>query len=155
MMKAAMSDDWLILIPTDPQWIPTEAQQAAARVVLERLCPNAERRDVAASDTISFRDAGANFSAIRCPNCGAQIDRDWWLARMDDANSNSFTDLSVVTPCCGTNTTLNDLEYDWPQGFSIWALEAMNPGRGRLTEDELRAFATALGHSVREIWTHI
>jgi hypothetical protein len=44
---------------------------------------------------------------------------------MDAAERDHFTDLTIVTPCCGTHTTLNDLVYDWPQGFARWRVEVM------------------------------
>ena len=38
---------------------------------------------------------------------------------MDDAytREDGFTDLAVRMPCCHAESTLNDLEYDAPQGF--------------------------------------
>jgi hypothetical protein len=58
-------------------------------------------------------------------------------------------------PCCGAATSLNDLVYEWPQGFARWALEIMNPGRGFLTDEEIERLARTVGHPLREIRTHI
>jgi hypothetical protein len=74
---------------------------------------------------------------------------------MDHAYGTKFADLGVVTPCCGAATTLNDLNYDWPQGFARWWLQALNPRRGKLEPDELAKLASALGVRLREVWTHV
>jgi hypothetical protein len=48
---------------------------------------------------------------------------------MDASYRSAFEDLAVRTPCCHTDTTLNELDYDWPAGFARFVLEARNPGR--------------------------
>jgi hypothetical protein len=66
-----------------------------------------------------------------------------------------FDNLIATVPCCGGQSSLNDLEYEWPCGFARFELALWNPGRGWLTEQELSAIAQALGHPVRQILAHI
>jgi len=63
--------------------------------------------------------------------------------------------LSVTTPCCGHSTTLNDLNYVWPPGFSRFVLEAMNPNVRQTTAEQDEALSEAIGLELRKIWMHI
>jgi hypothetical protein len=47
----------------------------------------------------------------------------------DHTESSGFRLRPIVTLCCGETTTLNHLEYNWPQGFSRYYLRARNAGR--------------------------
>jgi hypothetical protein len=40
-------------------------------------------------------------------------------------------------------------------GFTRWELVASGPGRGQLDDLEIEVLETAIGHRLREIWTHI
>lgn len=40
----------------------------------------------------------------------------------DDVVVERFHELVVLTPCCSRRRSLNDLMYDWPQGFPRWAV---------------------------------
>jgi hypothetical protein len=58
-------------------------------------------------------------------------------------------------PCCATGVDLNELVYDWPQGFARFSLSAMNPNVENLNADQEAQLADVLGTSLRRIWTHI
>lgn len=103
---------------------------------------------------IVFIDAGSNFDSVRCPWCGAAIDLDWWHDRMTIAASEGFTNLQTRTRCCDVTTSLNDLGYDWPQGFARWWLEVMNPANSAISDEQVAAIGDALGHPVRAIYVH-
>jgi hypothetical protein len=103
--------------------------------------------------TIVFVDGGQNMGEPRCPNCSTEI-AVWWQGAMDRAQAASFADLSVVTPCCGTKTSLNDLDYGWPVGFARFELEAMNPAQDT-TPDEQAQLERCLGMRLRKVWQHI
>jgi hypothetical protein len=150
-----MSDNLLVLIPTDPGWIPSHSAESAAVKTIRSLCPNTRELESRVSDEIRFIDAGANFAKVRCPHCNHELSLPWWQAAMAEAFESRFRELDVIMPCCGRGTTLNDLSYDWPQGFARWTVTARNPGRTQLNNDELAAIEQASGHSLRQIWTHI
>lgn len=78
------------------------------------------------------------------------------MARMEEAyQGNSVSSLAVTTPCCDTDTTLNELVYDVPSGFSRFGIKVWSPNRGVLSDDELDGIGGVLGQSVRQIWSRI
>jgi hypothetical protein len=50
---------------------------------------------------------------------------------------------------------LNDLDYEWPQGFGCFALDARNPRIGRLDETHKRELEGILGTRLRVIYQHV
>ena len=77
--------------------------------------------------------------------------------QMAEAAENDFADLTVRTPCCDTETTLNDLDYRLPAGFARFVLSVQDPqreGRPDLTPEDLAAIGHALGHDVRQVLAH-
>lgn len=69
--------------------------------------------------------------------------------------SDSFKLSEFSTPCCGTNSTLNDLAYEWPQGFGRFSLDALNPSIGTLAEKHKQELEAILGTPLRVIYQHI
>jgi hypothetical protein len=59
------------------------------------------------------------------------------------------------TPCCNALYTLHDLVYEWPQGFGRFALEARNPGIGKLDGKYKREFEDILGAQLRVIYRRL
>ena len=76
------------------------------------------------NDTVQFADCGANFEYVLCPFCKSDL-MEWWGDAMSKAYSNEagFINLDVITPCCNKNTTLHNLDYDFPQGFYLTMIE--------------------------------
>lgn len=57
----------------------------------------------------------------------------WWQERMDAAwlsDQRRFGDLRIVMPCWPANSSLNDLVYGSPAGFTSFVLKVTNPERG-------------------------
>src|SRR5687767_745794 len=129
-----MSDDWIALIPEDPHYIPDAAKQSRARTHFSEIAPDADEIQVKVCETIEFFDCGANFERVLCPSCRSEIPIAWWQDRMTDDYSDGFTLAKYELPCCNTRHTLNELAYEWPQGFARFALDAMNPDIGRLED---------------------
>ena len=152
-----MSDNWLRLIPADPTFVPAPPAAQRGRDLLAHFAPALETgepaHEVDAGETV-FIDAGANFESVTCPWCAAVIDLHWWQDRMDAAASTGFHDLHTRTQCCDVTTSLNELRYDWPQGFARWWLEVMNPTADALSDSQLEAIGDAVGHPVRAIYAH-
>ena len=80
-------------------------------------------------EEIQFIDNGGNWQEVRCPRCKAVLADDWWTQAMDRAHGTKFAELSVKLPCCGWDSNLNDLEYDWPAGFARFSISVKNPVR--------------------------
>ncbi len=112
-----MSDLVYKLIPQDPFLELTEAQTAQLQQAVAEAAPDATFTE---TERVQFVDAGAEFHTIHCPFCNSELAPMWWHKEMERiyARAQGFYDLSVTTPCCEQKTTLNDLVYDWPQGFA-------------------------------------
>lgn len=149
-----MSDSWLMFIPTDPEALPLKVAADKAVELLKLFVPQADEVLAKFFEKVEFHSGMANWSGVRCPNCEKDI-ADWWSDAMGRASQCDFKDLSVITPCCEYRTTLNDLNYSWPAGFSRFALEAMNPNVKDTTEEQERALSQTLGFALRKIWTHL
>jgi len=147
----------LRVIPVDPRWIPGDDAAEAARLVLARLAPRAREVTAEAWEKVEFIDAGGNFDRILCPTCGSELAVRWWQEAMDAAYDREagFGELGVLTPCCGCDTNLNDLNYTWANGFARFMLEAKDYDRYALDEDELAQLAKAMGCGVRAIYARI
>ena len=149
-----MSDNYLRVIPTVPDWSPEHARAAAALRMMQTLCPDGDA-EIRRYDEVTFIDQGGNFQHVRCPRCGTALENAWWSQAMDGAYQNRFVDLATVTPCCSDEVSLNELDYDWPAGFAQFELSVHNPNRGWLSDNEMAQLADALGHPVRQILCHI
>lgn len=150
-----MSDNWIVLIPEDPCFIPDAAKRQRARDRFAEIAPEADEIELKVTEKIEFFDCGANFERVLCLSCGAEIPVDWWQDRMDDDSGDGFKLASYGIPCCGKYCTLHELVYEWPQGFGRFALDAMNPDIGELEEEYKREFEAILGTKLRVIYQHI
>lgn len=149
-----MSDDWLRLIPTNPEYVPDAVARRTARDLLASLVPEADEVTVEVSDAIQFYNAGANWGITLCPGCGDEVPTEWWQHAMDLAYVTGFCNLEAKLPCCNSTFSLNELRYDWPQGFARFALTARNPNVRGIEGDSLQRLETILGCPLRMIWTH-
>ncbi len=78
--------------------------------------------------------------------------QDWMEA--DDSEGGGFRLQPLVTPCCHRSATLDDLLYDMPQGFSRYALSAMNVG-SELSSAVLAKLEDSLGCRLRVVYQAI
>lgn len=145
-----MTDQFLILIPTDPHYLPPSEKADAAQCYIESVLP-AEYVVWVWSDTVEFVDSGDNFHRVLCPVCGREVHLHDWQLMMDAAFSNQFAELHTALPCCGAVRSLNELHYDWPAGFARFTLEALNP-TADLDDQQLYTLEGMLGSPIRKIW---
>jgi hypothetical protein len=151
-----MSDNWIILTPIDPLFVPTASQQEDASRRLMELAPEADEVELNNSDTIQFFDCGANFERILCPACHEHLSTEAWQNWMnEDFAGDGFQLLARPMPCCGAVHNLNELTYEWPQAFGRFGLEAMNPNIGQLDPTSIAEFERILGTPIRVIYQHI
>ena len=107
-------------------------------------------------DKVAFFDCGSNFERICCPGCADEIPIQWWHSQIDtDFDGSGYKLAAYSIPYCDYRATLNNLIYDWPQGFSLFALEAMNPNVGELSKQSKNEFEKILGTPLRVIYQHI
>jgi hypothetical protein len=151
-----MPDNWIRIIPEQPDLVPDDERQRRAISYFRRLMWRAAEIRVSVNDQIAFIDCGSNFENVACPSCGVKIDIDSWLGWMDeDFDGKGFTFSERLMPCCGVKHTLHELRYQFPQGFARFELSAMNPAVEGLTEDQSSKFEQILGCRVRIIHQRI
>ncbi len=148
-----MSDCIIKIIPTDPYY-HTDRQKIHKIVDYLKVRIKADNIELKTYDTPTFINCGSNLEKIMCPICGATIGFDWWSVAMDTAWNRSFMELSVKLPCCGGSSTLNDLQYHFPCGFSCVELSVLNP-LGEPNHECLSYIQELLGTPMRCIQAHI
>ncbi|GCE06874.1 hypothetical protein [Dictyobacter aurantiacus] len=148
-----MSENFLRLIPIDPQYVPSQVAQYQVKSLLASFLPEKEIQ-VKLSEEVAFIDAGNNLELIQCPACEAPVSCEWWSAMMDHAYASShFLNLNVTMPCCATMVSLNNLHYMWPVGFARFVIEIRAPERG-LAERLQPLIQPMLGCPIRKIHAH-
>ncbi|MCY2963893.1 MAG: hypothetical protein NT069_09645 [Planctomycetota bacterium] len=150
-----MSDDWIVLVPEDPYFVPDLVRQSAARNRLAALVPAADEIVVTVSDVVQFFDCGSNFEQVFCPSCLSELPRRWWEGCMGEDSTDGFRLDSYRLPCCGNKCPLHQLVYDWPQAFGRFSLEAMNPDVGRLHDNDRRVLEEVLGTKLLVVYQHV
>ncbi|WP_313586227.1 hypothetical protein [Aquidulcibacter sp.] len=142
--------DYLILIPTDPTYVPSDEQAEAGGDALEALLPRADEISYDMFDDVRFIDGGESFEAITCPLCGKDAQA-WWEGAMDQAAETEFEDLTVVATCCGGATTLNALLYQPAAAFARFTLVATNARVETLAVESFVPVEAALGCALRMV----
>jgi hypothetical protein len=146
-----MAEEFLVVIPSDPSAVvPGTAN--ALRDALAGMA-GTDEASVKDYDKLQFIDAGEHATSIRCPSCGQDLAPEAWQRWMsaDWHGADGFHLHRHTMPCCGHETTLNGLIYDAPQGFARWFASARNPGRGALTETEMRELERIAGMKLKTI----
>jgi hypothetical protein len=64
-----MSDNYIVLVPEDPRFVPDEERQRQAKDRLAEIAPYAEEIEAKISSNIQFFDCGENFQYVFCPAC--------------------------------------------------------------------------------------
>jgi hypothetical protein len=163
-----MSTSIIWLLPTDPEYVPDAlAQERAVELLKPLLLAPSSGSEISArvTEQIEFLDPGPeNFERIVCPVCSVELPIDWWGKEMDRAYEKQFTDLRVTTPCCNNESSLNELNYEWPAGFARFAIELYEPfvldPQGvwqmvELSDDTVGTLQETLGCELRVIRTLI
>lgn len=146
-----MSDHFLVVIPADPKAdLPETAD--ALRKALADIAGTEESR-IKDYGKLQFIDCGENFESIHCPSCRQLITTETWHDWMDSDwhGEEGFHLHRHNAPCCDAEITLNDLIYEWPQGFARWFVGARNEGRGPLTPDEISKLEAVAGIALKGI----
>ena len=148
-----MSDHVVKVIPRSPQQGVPEAVLASAVRYLNGTVA-ADRIEAHTYETPAFIDCGSNLEEIRCSLCGNELSFDWWGEAMDIAAQTGFASLEVTMPCCGGESSLNDLKYNFPCGFACAEIELLNP-TSEIDPACIAQLEAIFGFPVRLIHAHI
>jgi hypothetical protein len=149
-----MSDDYLVFIPNKPDYVPPEPAQDRAYKKLKEIFGHDIEIEYETYSEVQFVSCFENFERIFCPVCNKKISIEDWQEQMDSAYESKFKDLKFITPCCNAESSLNDLVYDWPQGFALFEIRVMNPADD-ISDKNLQFLSDILGCDIRKIWQHI
>ncbi|WP_433124823.1 hypothetical protein ACQPWW_20715 [Micromonospora sp. CA-240977] len=161
-----MSDLYIRVIPTDPEWQPTaEAAAPAAEYVAGLFARPGDHVEVVEPvfyDRITLIDGGEYMENVFCPRCAAAIGLDWFWDVLIARNGGRWVgeptidDLDVTVPCCRAALTLPELRFEAPVGFARFELSARNWARGvwDLSDEELAVTGAILGHPVTQVHAH-
>lgn len=148
-----MSDAYLRLIPSSPDFVPDKNSIDRAILLLREDFSGPGEIHFEISDSLRFIDQGVNLERVMCPCFNETLDLEWWQNAMDKAYKTEFQNLVVKVPCCGRDTSLNDLIYYWPAGFARFSIEISNP-RLEVADLRIHQIETILGTPLRKIWAH-
>jgi len=149
-----VSDNLLILIPADPQYVPDAAAQQKALSLFASFVPMAEHVRIQVSDEVEFVATDDKFERIVCPSCGDKLDTIWWQQAMDTAyQCTKFANLAVKLPCCQHTCSLNDLCYNYPTGFARFRIEASNP-RFDIGLSHVNALENIVSCHLKKVWAY-
>lgn len=160
-----MSDLYVRVIPTDPEWQPTiEAAAGAVGYVAGLFAGPGDSVDAVEPvfyERITLIDGGQYMQDVFCPRYDAAIGLDWFWDLLRERNGGrtvgepTVGDLAATVPCCGIALTLPELRFEAPVGFARFEMSVMNWARGvgELSPTELVAAGDILGHPVTQIHT--
>lgn len=147
-----MSDYYTKIIPADPYLkIEKNRLQEAAEYLLDKLV--AMEASVTVQETPEFIDCGAYLERITCPFCGTDV-FDWWIAEMKRLDKDGFADIRVTLPCCGKESTLDQLVYKDLCGFACSEVSLLYP-RAEPDDACLARVRQLLGCEIRVIYSRI
>jgi len=164
-MLPGVSDFVFSVVPVDVEWQPDPetGRRAADLVVSMTLAPgDGGWHEAKWHEEVALVDCGENLERIGCPQCGSEIDMQLWGDLMEEwfTAGQGFVNRLVTVPCCGADTALEFLDYDWPVAFARFEIAVWNPsktfhtGDGRLTADQVSAVEGTLGRRIRQVRAH-
>ena len=148
-----MGDTWLNYVPLDPHWRPRPEAAEQAADYLRGVFKDADEVVAEASDQMRFVDALELWESVACPACGADFEAPWSDA-IEVWEASGFQRLALVAPCCGAQTTLNDLHYTAPCAFGCFRLAIMNP-HAEPSEAQDAEVAALIGAPLRKVWARL
>jgi hypothetical protein len=160
-----LSDDYLRIIPADPNLIPPKSIADQIVNLVGPAFPEADEVVAESHGHPVFIDQGTNLEAILCPACGKRLPfhpaqevdalRDWWYELSDPLGEASVVEVKATMPCCQAVVPFSRLQFDWPAGVASFEISIMNPGTSDSLPAELqRQVEALLGGPVKYVWAH-
>ena len=148
-----MSEHIVKIIPQNPLYKVSAPELQSVKAFLETQI-NCDFIEVKSSETPAFVDCRTNLEKISCPQCGAELDFDWWGEAMDKAAEDEFISLETEIPCCKKIVSLNDLNYEFPCGFACCQICIYNPEQ-IMKDNIIDTVQNILGTGIRIVEAHI
>ena len=149
-----MSDNFLIFIPADPEFVPGFKSRKHALTYLRDHFREADKVQDEVHDKEVFVHCGGNLESVRCPICDRPLDIEWVMGQVEERFSSRPKTRDVEVPCCGAVVDLNNLKFSWPCGFARYEISVLNPNRTE-EDHEVKVLEAALGTTLSVIWSRI
>lgn len=153
-LPITMSEHYIKLISKNPRFVPAADRLEKAKLRFTQFLPDAQEIQAFVSDEIKFVDQGENFERVSCPKCGSELETLWWQQAMEKSWESKFQQMEVITPCCQSGTTLNDLDYQFPAGFARCQLSARDANQKEISPDQKSELEQILGTPLHQILVH-
>lgn len=118
-----MSTNYANIIPLNEKYVPGAKLIELITNIIEKRNKGNLKVIIEKNNSVRFYDCGENFEYILCPFCKRELDIKWWQHEMDKAYELWFSKMNLITPCCNKNSSLNELDYSFPQGFAMFAIK--------------------------------
>lgn len=148
-----MSEHITKIIPKDPFHKVPELALQSVKTFLEAQI-HCDSIKVEVTETPEFVDCGTNLESISCPECGTELDFEWWGEAMEKAADDAFSSLETEVPCCKKLVSLNDLVYNFPCGFASCLIQIINPDQP-ISNEMIDKIQNILGIEVRIVEAHL
>ena len=128
-----MAESSFFILPADPLYLPSEAQQDAVIEFFKEVSPFPNANGgytVYISENPQLLDAGEALEAVICPSCEERIELmddegDEWWGTVRDLEVDK--DTRTTMPCCGAEVAVLDLTFDEASYYKRFAVGALEP----------------------------
>ncbi len=121
------------------------------------MMTDADEIEIVRTEGIQFFSRCGNFQTITCHHCKANVNLGWWsdTVSSDYDEKPGFRLKKYKLPCCSKLASLDEPIYDFHQAFGSFALSAMNPNIGEMSDDTVSKIEMALGCEVSIVYQHV
>ena len=151
-----MSDNWITLIPTQPNYVPATMAIDEAEAMLRKHYHSDEPIAGEVSPRAKFHNPLANLESVSCPYCNSDL-TDTFFAWCDELadEEGELEAVDVEVPCCGRTASLNNLKFEMPAGFSRFSISLMNPNVFEISPPHVEELQKILGATLRQVFIHL
>jgi hypothetical protein len=151
-----MLDEWGLIIPVDPTYLPSPAAQFRALQLWASRDKQGSSKTIEVHAEVRYiPPADGTLHAVCCPNCRRSVDPGWLEDAVNLARADGFRNLLTVIPCCGAFVSLNDLKMTKGHatfGFARFCMATHNPDPLSITNITIKHLESILGCQLRVVW---
>jgi len=151
-----MIEEWGLIIPVDPTYVPNPAAQFKALQLWASRDKQGSSKTIEVHEKVHYiAPADGTLHAVCCPNCRRPVDPMWLEDAINLARADGFTNLYTEIPCCGAFVSLNDLKVTRgfaPFGFARFCMATHNPDLLSIGNITLKHLEKILGCQLRVVW---
>jgi len=151
-----MNEEWGLIIPVDPTYVPApDAQLKALQLWASRDKQGSSKTLEVHARVKYYPPADGALLSVCCPNCRRPVDAEWLSDAISEARTTNFTNLFAMIPCCESFISLNDLKVQKgfaPFGFARFCMSTHNPDPLSVGNITLKHLENIIGCQLRVVW---